>query len=99
MITHVVVFWSDKPVEESRKKLLEGAKPLADIPGVQNFRFGAPVPSPRATVDDSFSMAISMDFENAEVAAAYQTHPLHQHFLKTYVGSVAKRVLVYDFEA
>jgi hypothetical protein len=97
MITHVVVFWTDKPVEENRAKLLEGVKPLADIPSLKNFRYGAAVPNTRATVDDSFAVAISMDFETQADADAYQVHPLHKEFLKNYVGSVAKRVTIYDF--
>ena len=99
MLTHVVIFWADAPVEENRAKLLEGVKELKNIPGVMNFRFGGPVPSPRAAVDDSFAVAISMDFEGKDELDAYQVHPIHKAFLAEYVGTVAKRVLVYDYAA
>ncbi|MBC2595397.1 Dabb family protein [Ruficoccus amylovorans] len=97
MITHVVVFWTDKPVEENRQKLLAKLEPLAGIPGVKNFRCGPAIESPRGAVDDSYTVAISMDFETAADAEVYQTHPLHVDFIKTCIGTVAKRFVVYDF--
>lgn len=99
MITHVVVFWTDAPLEENRAKLLAGAKLLGDIPGVLNFRVGSALPSPRGAVDDSFSVAISMDFETQADADTYQDHPLHHEFIKNYIGSVAKRFVVYDYSS
>lgn len=98
MITHIVVFWTDKPNESGRAKLLAGAEQLLQaIPGVDNFRYGAPVPSPRAAVDDSFAMAISMDFADQAAADTYQSHPNHVRFIEEYVKPLSKRFLVYDF--
>ncbi|TVR51629.1 MAG: Dabb family protein [Puniceicoccaceae bacterium] len=98
MITHVVIFWTDKPGSEDRTKLLEGAKALlGGIPGVREFRTGAPVPSPRGVVDDSFAVAISMTFASQADADAYQTHPDHQVFIDDYVKPYVKRFVVYDF--
>lgn len=98
MITHVVVFWTDKPQDEGRARLLEGAETyLASIPGVENFRYGASVSSNRAVVDDSFAMAISMDFSDQEAADAYQSHPNHVKFIEDYVKPLSKRFLAYDF--
>ena len=98
MITHVVVFWTDKPHASNRDALLAGAhKLLADIPGALNFRAGSPVSSPRAVVDDSFAVAISMDFATQTDAELYQNHPLHQEFIETCVKPYSKRLVVYDF--
>ena len=61
MITHVVVFWTDKPPGEAQEKIAAGARELlAEIPGALEFRSGIPVPSTRGVVDDSFAAAISM---------------------------------------
>lgn len=97
MITHVVVFWTDKPHAENAAKLLDGARRLAAIPGVLNFRCGTPEPSPRGAVDDSFSVAISMDFADEAAAAVYQSHPLHQEFLTGPFRDYSRRFVVYDF--
>lgn len=97
MITHVVVFWADKPPDEVREKLKEGCGLLAEIPGCENFRFGGPVPSARGVVDDTFALAISMDFADQASADAYQSHPQHVEFVTNYVKPHVKRFVVYDF--
>jgi hypothetical protein len=97
MITHVVVFWTDKPYGSNREALLQGAKKLAEIPGVLNLRTGVPVPSPRAVVDDGFAVGLSMDFETQAQADVYQNHPLHHEFIESCVKPYAKRLVVYDF--
>ena len=100
MITHVVVFWTDKPMGEDRKKLLQGASELlADIPGVRNFRVGPAMASPRAVVDDSFAVALCMDFDTREELEAYAEHPGHQRFVADYVKPLGKRMVVYDIES
>lgn len=98
MITHVVVFWTDKPHGENRDRLLAAARKLASIPGVKNFRAGIPVPSSRGVVDESYAVAISMDFETQGDADRYQNHPDHHAFVKNEVATFVKRLTVYDFE-
>lgn len=99
MITHVVIFWVDKPHAENKAKLLQAAEKLGDIPGCQNFRVGGPVASPRGAVDDSFAVAISMDFETAEIAQSYQDHPIHTEFIDGGFSEYCRRFVVYDFES
>lgn len=97
MITHVVIFWVDKPHAENKTRLLEAAAQLGKIPGCENFRTGGSVPSPRGAVDDSFAVAISMDFKDAATASTYQNHPLHLKFLNGPFKEYCKRFVVYDF--
>ena len=98
MITHVVIFWTDKPHGQNREKLLTGARTLGQIPGVLEFRCGIPVPSSRGAVDDSFAVAISMTFKDQAAADAYQTHPIHLEFIETYFKPCSRRFVVYDWE-
>ncbi|MEM6822691.1 MAG: Dabb family protein [Verrucomicrobiota bacterium] len=97
MITHVVIFWTDKPHEENKMKLLDAAEKLASIPGVQNFRIGGPVRSLRGAVDDSFSVAISLDLANPEAVKNYLEHPIHSEFINGAFKEYCKRYVVYDF--
>jgi len=100
MLTHVVVFWTDRPDSDHRNKLLEGARHLIPgIPGVENFHAGHPVPSTRGVVDDSFSLAISVDLPDTEALDAYLRHPDHQRFVEEFVRPLVKRFVVYDFES
>ncbi len=97
MITHVVIFWAEKPYGENRKKLLAGAKMLAEIPGVLEFRAGTAISSARAVVDDSFAVAISMTFHSAAELDAYLAHPIHAKFVEECVRPLSRRFVVYDF--
>jgi len=98
VITHVVVFWTDKPHGETQARLLAGARELLpQIPGVQEFRSGVAVPSPRGAVDDSFAVAISMTFADQNTADTYQNHPLHVRFVEEYFKPNSRRFVVYDF--
>lgn len=98
VITHVVIFWTDKPHGENCDRLLAGARELlAPIPGMLEFRCGTPVSSTRGVVDDSFSVAISMTFADQAAADAYQKHPLHVKFVEQYVKVLVRRFVVYDW--
>lgn len=100
MITHVVVFWTDKPQDTNRDRLIQAANDLLGrIPGAQNFRVGAPVASNRGVVDDSFCFAISMDFPDQAAADTYQQHPEHIRFVNEFVKPLVKRFVVYDYAA
>lgn len=98
MITHTVIFWTNKPHGDNQQQLLKGAcELLAKIPGVTAFHAGLPVPSPRGVVDDSFAVAITMQFEDQTSADEYQAHDLHQQFVVEYVKPYATRFVVYDW--
>ena len=98
MVTHVVIFWTDKPHGQNRDAVLAGARELLPkVPGVTEFRCGVPVPSARGVVDDSFAVAISMTFPDQETADAYQTHPLHNEFVEKHFEPNVTRFVVYDF--
>ncbi len=97
MITHIVIFWIDKPYLENRDRLLAEAKKLAGIPGVLEYRCGVPIPSSRGAVDDSFAVGISMTFPSQKEADSYQTHPIHVEFLEKAVKPYVKRLVVYDW--
>ncbi|RKX35065.1 MAG: Dabb family protein [Verrucomicrobia bacterium] len=100
MITHVVVFWTDKPSGEAREKIAAGARELlTEVPGAMEFRSGVSVPSPRGVVDDSFAAAISMTFRDQAAADAYLAHPLHVRFVEECVKPYVRRFVVYDFGA
>lgn len=98
MITHIVIFWVKPGVENAREQLFAAAqKHLSSIDVLQNFRYGASIPSDRAVVDKTYTMAISMDFASVEALDTYQNHPQHQAFLAEVVKPLVERVLVYDF--
>ena len=96
-ITHVVIVWfKPETPPDVRQKIEEDSRDLHRIPGVYNLILGQTVPSDRPIVDDSFDLALSMQFDSVADMDAYVVHPQHQEFLKLAKPNIAK-LLVYDF--
>ena len=78
--SHSVYFW-----------IAEGAKAsvLADscqrllpaIPGIVRFTVGVPAGTQRAAVDNSYGVALLIEFVDVLAHDTYQTHPDHQRFV------------------
>lgn len=99
MITHVVIFWVDKPVKKNAADLLAAAKELKEIPGVKHLRFGPAVESDRGVADDSFGMAMSMGFKSKKALKRYVKHVMHVKFVQGVVKGSVRRMVAYDFES
>ena len=97
MLTHVAVFWTDKPPGEARDALLAGARELLpQIPGPVEFHAGVAVPSTRGVVDDSFAVALTITFPDRDTMMAFRAHPLHTKFVEEYVLKYSTRRVAYD---
>lgn len=99
MISHIVIFWL-KPdlLEEAQRRIVQAARSeLAGIDGVHNLGVGSPIPTDRKVVDTSYHVALSMQFESESHLQSYQTHPVHQKFLKECVQPFVEKIVVYDF--
>lgn len=100
MITHLGFFWVDKQDEEAKQRVLKAARELlSEIPGLQNFHAGTAMSSPRGVVDDSFSVAISMDFADKAALQVYAEHPRHVQFVTDFVKKDVRRYVIYDIES
>jgi hypothetical protein len=99
MFSHVVIFWTDPSNPRAADELIAGAKKyLAPIPGVLGFHIGRMVPSHRAVVDQSYQVALNLQFPDKKTQDAYQEHPLHVEFVEKVFKPACKKVVVYDFE-
>jgi len=99
MFSHVVIFWTFPERPSATEELIAGAKYfLAGIPGVLNFHVGRMSPSQRPVVDQSYQVALNIQFATKEDQDAYQVHPLHLEFVETVFKPNCHRVVVYDFE-
>ncbi len=65
---------------------------------VQDLEIGRPISSKKKVVDDSFSFAISMNFENNKSLKQYMVDPVHHNYVKSVLKPVLKKVLIYDFK-
>jgi len=99
MFSHVVIFWTDPKNPQAADLLVAGAKKyLASIPGIANFHVGRMAPSHRPVVDQSYAVALNVQFRDQKAQDEYQVHPLHLEFVEKAFKPNCARLVVYDFE-
>ncbi len=99
MFSHVVIFWTKTDQPNAADELVAGAeKYLRPIPGVRNFHVGRMVRSERAVVDQSYQVALNLQFDSKQAQDDYQVHPEHLEFVEKCFKPTCERVVIYDFE-
>lgn len=96
-IVHHVFFWLKNPGSiEDRDKIIAGLKALRKIDTIKELRIGIVARTEkRDVVDNSWGVSELMFFENLEGQAKYQSHPIHQEFIKN-CSPLWEKVVVYD---
>ena len=96
-IVHHVFFWLKNPGSvEDRDKIIAGLKTLRKIETIKELRIGVVASTEkRDVVDNSWAVSELMFFENLEGQATYQSHPIHQQFIKD-CSHLWDKVVVYD---
>jgi hypothetical protein len=99
MFSHVVIFWTHPDKPTAADELLAGAETyLRDIPGLLSFHVGRMVRSHRDVVDQSYQIALNLQFADKQTQDVYQDHPRHIEFIEKAFKPNCHRVVVYDFE-
>lgn len=96
-LIHNVFFWLREDLtEEERAAFLEGVKSLGTVNTVRAIYIGPPAPTEeRGVVDNSFSYALLVHFDDLEGQNAYQIDPIHLRFVEDHQDKWTK-VTVYD---
>jgi Stress responsive A/B Barrel Domain len=98
MFSHVVIFWTDQSRADAPDVLIAAAKKyLESIPGIVHFHVGRMASSHRDVVDQTYQVALNIQFESKRAQDEYQDHPQHLEFVKQCKPLFAK-VVIYDFE-
>jgi len=98
MFSHVVIFWTDPSRPDAPDELIAAAKKyLESIPGIVHFHVGKMATSHRDVVDQTYQVALNIQFQSKRAQDEYQVHPQHLEFVKQCKPLFAK-VVVYDFE-
>ena len=91
---HSVYFWLNDAADAPR--LANGCRAyLSAIPGIVRMNVGAPAGTLGAPVDNSYGVALLIEFESKEACAVYDSHPDHLRFIAEF-GPLLSRVQVYD---
>lgn len=94
---HNVYFWLREPGNsEHAAQLAQGCRRhLANIPGVLRLEVGFPAGTDRDVADNSYGVALVVEFADAQAHDVYQDHPDHLRFIAE-CSSLWSRVQVYD---
>lgn len=96
-VSHVVLCWLKEPGNEGQRlQLMDRSLGFSSIPGVLDVKAGTALDSDRPVVDDSFDVAVIIDFESLEALHAYESHPLHKKAVEELLKPLTSRVLIYD---
>jgi hypothetical protein len=99
MFSHVVIFWTFPDQPAAVEELIAGAKQyLTQIPGLRSFHVGKMVGSHRDVVDQTYQVALNLQFDSKQAQDDYQVHPLHVEFVEKVFKPTCQRALIYDFE-
>ena len=96
-VVHHVFFWLKNPAStDDRDALVAGLKTLAGIPLIKELYVGVLANTEkRDVVDASWQVSELMFFEDLTGQANYQSHELHQAFIKN-CSHLWEKVVVYD---
>lgn len=96
-LVHHVFFWLKNPGSVAdRDRIIEGLKTLRKIDAIKDLRIGVVASTEkRDVVDNSWAVSELMFFEDLAGQASYQTHPIHQQFIKD-CSHLWDKVIVYD---
>ncbi|RFZ85891.1 Dabb family protein [Mucilaginibacter terrenus] len=96
-IVHHVFFWLKNPGSvEDRERIIAGLKTLRKIETIKELRIGVVASTEkRDVVDNSWAVSELMFFKDLEGQATYQSHPIHQQFIKD-CSHLWEKVIVYD---
>lgn len=96
-VIHHALFWLNNSGSlADRKQLVLGLETLRAIPQIRHLHIGlVAATEQRDVVDHSFDVSELMFFDNLSDQATYQSHPIHQAFIKNF-SHLWRRVAVYD---
>ncbi len=96
-LIHNVFFWlKDDLSSEQKNAFLAGVKSLEKISTVKSSYIGPPASTEkREVVDNSFSYALLLHFDDVAGEEAYQIDPVHLKFVEDHKDKW-NRVIVYD---
>src|SRR5574341_116146 len=99
MFIHTVYFWL-KPgtAPRAQEQLVRDClKYLGAIPTVRQIWAGKPAQTPRAVVDNSYGVGLTVVLNDRYGHDVYQEHPLHLEFIRRNKAHW-QRVQVYDYQ-
>lgn len=97
MIVHQVFFWLKDP-KSHLHSVMEGCKTIGKLATASSYQVGIPAPTAkREVIDDSYHIALTVNFKSIADHDLYQEDPDHLGFIAEH-GDKWEKVWIYDFE-
>ena len=97
-VSHVVVVWLKEPGNaQMREQFINASRALETLPGVLSRHVSAVIPSDRPKVDDTYDVAVTVTFENAQALKKYMKSQKHKSMLKDQLKPLVNRIVIYNF--
>lgn len=97
MIVHQVFFWL-KNSNNDLQAVMEGCKSIGKLKSADSYQVGVPASTTkREVIDDSYHIALTVNFKSIADHDIYQEDPIHLDFIAEHKDKWEK-VRIYDFE-
>ena len=99
MLSHIVVFWLKKDLNEKELSTFENeVRSLGNISSVEHLHVGQPASTnKRPVIDDSYDFCLTVVLKDIAAHDAYQEDTIHLEFIKN-CSHMWEKVKIYDAE-
>jgi hypothetical protein len=97
-VTHVMLFWLKRPGNVDDQNFLRRAlRTLRRARGVNDVRFGRPLPVDRPDVEQSFDLGVIMTFRDREAFSKFERDQQREQAIDAMLRSLVRQYTVYNF--
>src|SRR5207248_11307157 len=97
-VTHVMLFWLKRPANVADQNFLRRAlRTLRRVRGVNDVRFGRPLPVDRPDVERSFDLGVIMTFRDREAFSKFERDQQREQAIDAMLRPLVRQYTVYNF--
>jgi hypothetical protein len=97
-VTHVMLFWLKRPGNvDDQNFLLRALRTLRRVRGVNEVRFGRPLPVYRPSVEQSFDLGVVVIFRDREALEKFERDPRREQAIDAMLRPLVRQYTVYNF--
>jgi len=97
-VTQVMLFWLKRPGNvDDQNYLLRALRTLRRVRGVNEVRFGRPLPVYRPSLEESFDLGVVVIFRNREALEKFQRDQQPEQAIDAMLQQLVRRYTVYNF--
>src|SRR5438094_10421274 len=97
-VTHVMLFWLKRPGNVDDQNFLRRAlRTLRRARGVNDVRFGRPLPVDRPDVERSFDLGVIMTFRDREAFSKFERDQQGEQAIDAMLRPLVRQYTVYNF--